>query len=252
MRGVTIDKKFMHYELAINNAMTKSELLEALSIYGYNETRMKEGKGYLDDAIKLYEQHKTEYADKYGTADSLKKKTQEAYKIFMKTVKVARIAYKNDVNSQKRLALGEERKKTFSGWIDQAERMYKNFLGLSESNVKVNNIDKEAISKFGYNIDKLSKEYELIKKVKDLNMNHKSDTGTAQNATEKKDESIKIIDEWMSDFIKIARIALEDNKQMLEQLGITVKTVRSNKSDDKEDGSYEETTDLLEDKTAKG
>ena len=76
-------------------------------------------------------------------------------------------------------------------------------------------------------------------------MKYASSNGIAQNQTQKKDEAIKKIDDWMSDFIKIARVAFDDNKQMLEQLGIVVKNTRKKKETTEENT---ELTPLLENK----
>ena len=48
--------------------------------------------------------------------------------------------------------------------------------------------------------------------------------GETQVATQTKDAALAKIDDWMSEFFAVARIALEDQPQLLEVLG---KTVRS-------------------------
>lgn len=47
--------------------------------------------------------------------------------------------------------------------------------------------------------------------------------GEAQDATEKRDEALRAMDVWMSDFKAAARVALKDHPQWLEMLGIRVK-----------------------------
>jgi len=44
--------------------------------------------------------------------------------------------------------------------------------------------------------------------------------GEAQAATGARDEALDALQAWMSDFVAIARIALEDQKQLLEVLGV--------------------------------
>ena len=48
--------------------------------------------------------------------------------------------------------------------------------------------------------------------------------GESQDATKLKDKAFGEIDDWMSEFYAVAKIALEDNPQLLESLG---KFVRS-------------------------
>ena len=42
----------------------------------------------------------------------------------------------------------------------------------------------------------------------------------AQQATEHRDVAMDALDEWMSDFISIARVAFEDDPQQLEKLHV--------------------------------
>jgi len=50
------------------------------------------------------------------------------------------------------------------------------------------------------------------------------EVGESQDATKIKDAAFVKMDDWMSEFYAVAKIALEDNPQLLESLG---KLVRS-------------------------
>ncbi len=47
--------------------------------------------------------------------------------------------------------------------------------------------------------------------------------GESQDATKIKDAAIAKLDDWMSEFYAVAKIGLEDNPQLLEVLGKTVR-----------------------------
>jgi hypothetical protein len=49
--------------------------------------------------------------------------------------------------------------------------------------------------------------------------------GEAEEATHRRNQSIKALKAWMSDFRAIARIALRDNPQLKETLDMVVKAV---------------------------
>ncbi len=48
--------------------------------------------------------------------------------------------------------------------------------------------------------------------------------GESQDATEQKTSALKVIDDWVDDFYDIAAIAFEDNPQLLEVLGVFVRS----------------------------
>ena len=48
--------------------------------------------------------------------------------------------------------------------------------------------------------------------------------GETQNATKVKDQAFTAIEKWMRKFYAVANIALEDNPQLLESLGVFVRS----------------------------
>jgi hypothetical protein len=52
----------------------------------------------------------------------------------------------------------------------------------------------------------------------------KKETGEAQEATEMRDKALDNLAKWISNFRAVAKVALEDNPQQLEKLGILART----------------------------
>ena len=53
-----------------------------------------------------------------------------------------------------------------------------------------------------------------------LKSSQEQEKGEAQEATQQRDAAIDALDEWLSDFKVVARIALEDTPQLLEALNL--------------------------------
>jgi hypothetical protein len=69
-----------------------------------------------------------EYGDQYGATDEAKAAIRKANLVYHGTVKVARVAFRNDLNAQGTLRLFERRKRPISAWFSQAMVFYNNLL----------------------------------------------------------------------------------------------------------------------------
>jgi len=59
-----------------------------------------------------------------------------------------------------------------------------------------------------------------VQAVAEANAVQEKEKGEAQEATKLRDAALDDLDQWMSDFIAIARLALEERPQYLEKLGV--------------------------------
>jgi len=63
----------------------------------------------------------------------------------------------------------------------------------------------------------------MIAAISDLRHQRMQEKGEAEEATSSRNASIKALKVWMNDFRYVARMALRDNPQLLEALGMVVK-----------------------------
>ena len=199
-------------QVAISNAMTDEEIKSLIAAFGYDETRMNTGKGLLDAANQLQQVQQKEYGDQFQATDALNGLWAQADADYMRYVKIARIALKDDHAAFQKLALSGIRKKSLSGWMAQAKQFYLNALA-----------DMAVITKLsGYGVtqEKLQAGMELLAHTETANATQKKEKGEAQQATLDRDKAIDQLEDWLSDFVAITRIALEDKPQLLEKLGI--------------------------------
>ncbi len=182
-----------------------------LSIFGYDEVKIQAGKTLYDETQALVNQQKVEYGEQYEATEAVKSAWTEADKVYKRTLKVGRVAFKGNKKARNALVLGDARKKSLSGWLQQAIPFYDNLLKQADLIA--------AIETFGYTQTKLEVEQKLVKAVFDANQLQETEKGDAQEATENRDAKLDALDDWMVDFKEIAEAALEDNPQRLEKLG---------------------------------
>jgi hypothetical protein len=68
----------------------------------------------------------------------------------------------------------------------------------------------------------LQSERALIAAYEAANRSQEQAKGAAQQATRDQDAALKELDLWYRQYIKIARVALQDKKELLEKLGIRI------------------------------
>jgi len=139
-----------------------------------------------------------------------------ADRAYIKSLKIARLAFNDNTEAMKSLDLIGSRKRSFSGWLTQTKTFYANLIS--------NDDYISAMQKFGYNAEKLQAEQALVSTAEAKNFSYSKEKGEAQQSTENRDEKIDELIDWFRSFLEIARIALENNPQLLEELGIVVKS----------------------------
>jgi hypothetical protein len=137
----------------------------------------------------------------------------------MRYIKVARVVLKNDRGAQQKLNLAAQRKRNLSGWLAQAQQFYAN--ALSDTTI----LDK--LAGFGITQAMLEAGQRQMDTVGATDAERRQRKGAAQDSTSMRDDAVAALDEWMRDFIKIARVALQDRPQFLEKLGVIVPTARA-------------------------
>jgi len=208
----SIQDYLLSANVALENAVTDPEILGLLTEYGYNEAKINAGKVLYNSANEKFQLQKTEYGDQFAASQELQTKWDVANAGYMKHVKVGRIALKDNYAAFLKLGLEGSRKRTLSGWLVQARQFYSN--ALSDTTIQ------NELAAFGITVEKLQQSQQLVDEVESANSAHKKEKGEAQQATLDRDKVMDFLEDWMSDFIAIARIALEERPQLLEKMGV--------------------------------
>lgn len=198
----------------IENSRDIPAVAQAVAGYGYDSARIGEGVAALTAAQTLVTKQIQEYGEAYQATEAMNLAWEAANQAYTRALKVARVAFANDTGAIGALKLSGPRKDTLNGWLEQATPFYDNLLvspGL-----------KAAFARFGYPETRLKEEQKLLSGVRQAINAQLKESGEAQTATHERDRAIDALDTWASAFKAICKVALADNPQNLEQLGITV------------------------------
>lgn len=210
----SIPERLNEAETALHNAQTDPTLRDALADLGYDEATLEEGKSLLEAAQEAQQTMTAEYSEQYDATETLQEVHERANDTYMRFVKIARVALKNQPGATEALKLSGRRKRTLTGWLEQARTFYDNALGDDDV--------LEALGEYNVTSEDLQEGRAQVQAVAEANSVQEQEKGDAQDATEARDAAVDALDEWMSDFFSIARVALDDQPQQLEKLGIVV------------------------------
>ncbi|MBN2349111.1 MAG: hypothetical protein JXJ22_09755 [Bacteroidales bacterium] len=208
----TIENLLVKANVAIYNGIENPELAEILAQYGYDANRINEGRELCDETEKLHQKQVMEYGEQYDATREMEEARLKANLVYMKHVKIARVALKNKVGDWDKLQLNGKRKKSFSGWLAEA--------GLFYTNVLSDKMLVEQMQEYGITGEKLMEGQQLVNDAEAAYAKQRKELGEAQDATIERDEAVDKLQYWYSDYIEIARVALEDKPQYLEIMGI--------------------------------
>ncbi|MEP5611893.1 MAG: hypothetical protein ABJP45_06570 [Cyclobacteriaceae bacterium] len=212
LKNNSIDSKLLTSKVAIENGQNNAVISDRLADYGYDADKMIEGQELLDDAESKHALQKKEYGEQFMASDALDEALTGTNKTYSKHIKISRIAFRNQRGVSEALQLGGRRRQTYSGWMQQAGVFYENSLA-DETIIDV--LD-------GYGIDEtvLQTARDAVNDVSLKLAAQLKEKGEAQDATQSRDLALEKLLDWIRDYVGIAKIALEDESQLLEILGI--------------------------------
>lgn len=201
---------------AINGALNSEEIMTRLGNYGYTreiiETTLQQR---LNDVNRLFAIQQKEYGEQFTANADTQKALKYVNKTYIDHLRIARIALKSLHGALHSIGATGGRKRSVSGFITEARTFYRNMLDQPRllDLMAVYNITPEILKTGLDNINAAEKVYQ----------NFLREKGEAQSATVVRDEAFDTLYDIYSDFRGIARIALADAPQLLEQMGITSK-----------------------------
>jgi hypothetical protein len=200
--------------LLIENAQVLPEVAAVLAGYGYDAARLEEGSRLWSKAEALVRKQAREYGERHQATAEVEAARAELVSTYMKTLKVARVAFADDILAADALKLYGPRKQSLSGWLDQVSTFY--------SNLRTGSRLAPKMLRFGYGLERLQAEASLVDELRRKIQAQAKESGEAQCATVERDRKLRELDTWVSELSAIARVAFHGSPQELEKLGLLV------------------------------
>ncbi len=199
----------------VENTLASPEVFAAMSAFGFDEASMQEGKALVDVLAEtvLVRQNK------YGQQLSATAAVGEAWDAFhsrtyMPHVTIARLTF-SDRGTRRRLGILGHRPRRFANYLKEARRFYAQLKGDDDL--------LQAMATRGITAEKIDAAVDQLNALEALDQKKEEMKGRRQQSTRKRNDERRALAEWISAFQHIARYALADYPDYLEQFGLTAR-----------------------------
>lgn len=201
--------------ILLDNLRNQPVIAEKMGAFKYDEKKIEEGKTLWAKAKELYELTKKEGAESteaYAIYTQKLEQLREGYSLDRKKVKTL---YNGRTEVLKNLAVDKAEARAFAVWIAEVERFYTR---LEEETELLSELEAMQME-----LDGVKAQQAKVKEVNAAYTHYIMEKGESQDATKKKDAAFKELTDWVRTCYAVAKIALREDKQLLESLAKLVK-----------------------------
>lgn len=197
---------------AIFENISKNELLKnELAEYGYDDQEIAKGKALYDDAAQKLDLNKTESAEEKMAYDAFSKKFEELKKTYTTDRKKAKIIFKDEDTVLTVLVIKGVMSIRINGLLEDIDTFYKQLQAKEEL--------RTPLKRLKITDEHIAEQLKALTEVRQAYLQYTNEKGESQQATKNKDAAFAELEKWVREFYSIAKIALEDQPQLLESLG---------------------------------
>jgi len=215
-RNFTEVETLEQYRVSFENVEKQTEIATIMAEFGYDETLLTEGKTLLTTTRAAFDNNINEDNERstaYNNFITLKENLSSIYGMHRKKGKVV---FRKDDTLLKNLGLKGSIPTSYIKWLENLKKFYSVIIGNTEYETK--------LARLKVTPAELQETVTKIAELETARAEYLKEKGESQDATKLKDTAFGELDDWMREFYAVAKIALEDNPQLLESLG---KFVRS-------------------------
>ncbi len=212
MSSKAISARLNQTDLALKNAASP-DVADSLVAHGYDAARLVEGRA-------LWTTARDALSDRdllYGRQQELTRQAREAQRAarreYGSLVRIARAIFRDQPGLLVQLGIAGVTPRSLDKLLAAADTLF--------ANVTDPAIAPE-LTKHGYPPERIAQVQAAFEALRAANEAQEIAKGATQQATQELHAAMAALDEWMSQFRSIARVALRDQPQFLEELGIRV------------------------------
>ncbi len=209
---ISLEDEFYGLRRILGLVETDTKLKTAAGEFSFTAEKLAIGTDMGNGADSLYEAQKKARALQLAASRLFKALHAQAKDILMELIRRAKVAFEKDPDMLETLGLNRRRRRSFGKWIAQSKIFFNRLLE--------NPAALEQMAKYNTTLEELQAGKQLLLDTADAEAAHESAKAEAQRATELRNIAFNEFARWMAGFIKVMTVALEDDPQLKEKLGI--------------------------------
>lgn len=204
------------YRVAFENAQAQSAISATLAEFGYDATTIASGQALLTAATDAYNLNKTEDDETTAAYAAFTNKKDEVAATYSLHRKKAKVLFRKDALTADKLMITGSLSQTYIKWLENVKKFY--------AVATVDTAIQTKLATLKVSAEDLTAANTAVTELESARATYLREKGESQDATKAKDAAMSQLEDWMVEFYAVARIALEDNPQLLEALGLLVRS----------------------------
>ncbi len=199
---------------AIEAGESHSEIMALFAAIQLGEEDLGYGRTLLNRANVAYDNRIDESLEEGSSYEVFDKELSMCLETYYDHKEAADIAFLKDSSAKAELQIDTALPNAYVNRKRAVETFYKKLSENSDYLAKM--------ARFQVDLDTVNECLDSIKRVEAARKAYTDDRGEAQEATLEKDEALAKLDDWMDEYIALAKYALKRKPQLLEVLGVVV------------------------------
>jgi len=209
-------EKLEKYRVAFENAHSNPEIAEILAEFGYNLAKLNEGKQIYNETRHLFDLKETEVDETKEAKSIWDKKLDALTDTYIIHRKKAKAVFRKEPVILSQLEIDGRIPAKYIKFIEIVRKFY--------SVLFADEVLQQRLLILKITLDDLTQANNQLSEVKQTRADYLRERSETQEATDAKDDAFETLDDWMYDLYMVARIAFADKPQLLEALGLFVRS----------------------------
>ncbi len=211
------ESKFLErVRTALTNASGNQVIKSALANFGFGDAEHAAGQKKYEGTLAVWENNKKEDAETVTAATEYKAQYSAVAAALKRNRDLVRKYFRNQPGYLVELGVQGTFPSKYNELFDSASRFYLGILS--------NNAILQQLTRIHIGAEVADAQMKALSDLKTMRSKLDSETAESQDATKTKDAALIEMKEWLDDFYALAQIALYDQPQLLEALGMFVRS----------------------------